>query len=148
MTAFVNYLDHFTNMTEALKIPVTRNWTTFEQTLPISLNVSKFDTDLLTASRNLKDSITSTIVGKNFLVGIKRHDNTELTINKNFFFYQLHSTLPIMKKYTESFLHYRWLFIKGNVIQGEWETFGVEVFLHYSQFFIKSNFIIGRVECT
>ena len=47
--AFVNYLDQFTNMTESLSIPMIRHKNTFEQTLPISLNVSKFNTDLLTA---------------------------------------------------------------------------------------------------
>ena len=50
--AFVSYLDQFTNMTESLRIPIIRNKTTFEQTLPISLNVSKFDIDLLTSPRN------------------------------------------------------------------------------------------------
>ena len=39
------------------------------------------------------------------------------------------------------------LFIKGNVIIGEWGIFGVEIYLHYSQFFIKGDFIIGGVEC-
>ena len=59
----------------------------------------------------------------------------------------VHSTLPIMKKkYAEIFLHYRQLFIKGDVIIGEWEIFGAEVFLHCNQFFIKGNFIIGGVE--
>ena len=42
-TAFVNYLDQFTNLTESLKFPIIKNKTTFEQSLPISLNVSKFD---------------------------------------------------------------------------------------------------------
>ena len=51
-----------------------------------------------------------------------------------------------MKKYVEIFLHYRWLFIKGDIIIGEWEIFGVEVFLRYSQFFVKGDFVIGRVE--
>ena len=65
-------------------------------------------------------------------------------INSN----NIHSTLPIMKKkYAEILLHYRWLFVKGNVIIGEWGIFGVEIFLCYSQFFIKGNFVIGRVEC-
>ena len=60
----------------------------------------------------------------------------------------LHSTLPIMKKkYAEILLHYRWLFVKGDVIIGEWEIFSAEVFLCYSQFFIKGNFVIGGVEC-
>ena len=51
------------------------------------------------------------------------------------------------KKYVEILLHYRQLFIKGDVIVGKWELFGVEVFLCYSQFFVKGNFVIGRVEC-
>ena len=58
----------------------------------------------------------------------------------------IHSTLPITKKYVEILLHYRWLFIKGDVFIGERDIFGAEVFLHYKQFFIKSNFVIGRVE--
>ena len=36
------------------------------------------------------------------------------------------------KKNAEILLHYRWLFIKGDVITGEWGIFGVEIFLHYS----------------
>ena len=52
------------------------------------------------------------------------------------------------KKYVEIFLCYRQLFIKGNIIIGEWEIFGAEVFLCYRLFFVKGNFVIGRVECT
>ena len=52
------------------------------------------------------------------------------------------------KKYVVILLHYRWLFVKGNIIISEWGVFGVEIFLCYSQFFVKGNFIIGRVECT
>ena len=55
--AFVNYLNQFTNMTESLRYPIIRNKTAFKQTLPTALNVSKFDSDLLTATRNLKDFI-------------------------------------------------------------------------------------------
>ena len=51
------------------------------------------------------------------------------------------------KKYVEILLHYRQLFIKGDVFIGEWGIFGAEVFLHYSQFFIKGDFVIGGVEC-
>ena len=54
-TAFINYLDQFPNLTESLKLLIIKNKTTFEQTIPISLNVSKFDSTLLTASSNLKD---------------------------------------------------------------------------------------------
>ena len=52
------------------------------------------------------------------------------------------------KKYAEILLHYRWLFVKGDVFIGEWGIFGAEVFLHYRQFFIKGDFVMGRVECT
>ena len=48
----------------------------------------------------------------------------------------------------EILLHYRQLFVQGNVFIGEWGVFGAEVFLCYSQFFIKGDFIIGGVECT
>ena len=37
-------------------------------------------------------------------------------------------------KKVEIFLHYRWLFIKGDIFIGEWEIFGAEFFLCYSQF--------------
>ena len=56
-TAFVKYLDQFSNLTESLEIPSIKSKTTFEQTFPISLHVSKFDSNLLTASNNLKDFI-------------------------------------------------------------------------------------------
>ena len=49
-TAFINYLDQFHNLTESLEFPIIKNKTIFEQVLPISLNISKFDTTLLTAS--------------------------------------------------------------------------------------------------
>ena len=42
-TAFVNYLDQFPNMTESVEFPIIKKKTTFEQTLPLSLNASKFD---------------------------------------------------------------------------------------------------------
>ena len=56
-TAFVKYLDQFDNLTESLEFPILKNKTTFEQVLPISLNISKFDSELLTTPRNLKDFI-------------------------------------------------------------------------------------------
>ena len=56
-TAFMNYLDQFPNLKESLECPIIKSKTTFEQTLSISLNVSKFDTNLLIASSNLKDFI-------------------------------------------------------------------------------------------
>ena len=59
---------------------------------------------------------------------------------------QIHPTLPEMKKkYVEIFLHYRQVFVKGDIFIGEWEIFGAEVFLHYSQFFIKGDFVIDGI---
>ena len=83
--AFGNYLDQFTNMREFLKITIIRNKTTFKQILPISVNMSKLDTDLLTASRNLEDFIHQNNRRKEFFDLNERHDTTDLSTNKNFF---------------------------------------------------------------
>ena len=56
-TAFINYLCQIGNLTETLKAPILLNKTTFQETLPISLNIFNFDTDLLTAPKTLKDFI-------------------------------------------------------------------------------------------
>ena len=53
-TAFVNHLD---NITESLKFPILLNRTTQKQTLPISLQSSEFDSDLLKAPKTLKDFV-------------------------------------------------------------------------------------------
>ena len=58
-TAFVTYFDKFPNLRESPEFPIIRNKTTFEQTLPISLNISKFNPTLLTASSNLKEFINT-----------------------------------------------------------------------------------------
>ena len=84
-TAFVNYLDKFPNLTESLEFLVIKNWTTFEQTLHISLNISKFDQTLLTASTDLKEFINSYTNHKEIFDLQERHDNMELNINKKFF---------------------------------------------------------------
>ena len=47
-TAFANYLDMFPNLTVSLEFLVIKNRTTLEQTLPISINISRFDKTLLT----------------------------------------------------------------------------------------------------
>ena len=39
-TAFAIYLDMFPNLTETLKFPLIRNRTTYQQTLPVNLNIS------------------------------------------------------------------------------------------------------------
>ena len=84
-TAFVNYLDKFPNLTESLEFPVIKNKTTLEQTLPISLYISKFDQMLLTASTNLKEFINGYTNHKEIFELQESHGNTELNANKNFF---------------------------------------------------------------
>ena len=84
-TAFANYLDKLPNLTESLEFPIIRNKATFEQTLPISLNISKFDSTLLTASSYLKESINSYTNPKEIFYLQERHDKMELNTNTNFF---------------------------------------------------------------
>ena len=62
-TAFVNYLDKFPNLTGFLEFLIIRNKTTFQQTLTISLNISKLDTTLLMASNDLKEFINIHTLG-------------------------------------------------------------------------------------
>ena len=83
-TTLVNYLDQFTNLTKSLEIAIIKSKIPFEQTLPISLNVSKFDSDLLTAPRNLKDFIHYYNHKKENFDLNERHDTTDLT-TKNVF---------------------------------------------------------------
>ena len=59
--------------------------TSFEQTLHISLNISKFDSSLLTASNDLKEFIKSHNNHKEIFDLQERHANMELNTNKNFF---------------------------------------------------------------
>ena len=84
-TAFVNFIDEFPNLTESLEFLVVKERTMFEQTLPISLHISKFDPTLLTASRHLKEFINSYTNHKEIFDLQERHDNMELNTNKNFF---------------------------------------------------------------
>ena len=84
-TAFVNYLDKFPILTESLEFLIIKNKTTFEQTLPISLNISKFDQTLLTASTDLKKSISSYTKHKQIFNLQVRHDSMELNTNKNIY---------------------------------------------------------------
>ena len=64
--SFYNYLDQLANLTESFRYPIMRNKITFKQILPIALNVSKSDSNLLTAPRNLKDFIQQYKHKKNF----------------------------------------------------------------------------------
>ena len=80
-TAFVNYLDKFPNLTGSLEFLIIKNRTTFEKTLPISLNISKFNSTLLTASSDLKECINSCTNHKEIFDLQERDDNMELTTN-------------------------------------------------------------------
>ena len=66
--AFVNYLDQIDNLTELHEFPILKNMTTFEQTLPVPLNISNFDTSLLTAPKILKDFINQYKCRKKILI--------------------------------------------------------------------------------
>ena len=81
---FVNYLDQFPNLTESLEFLVVKE--TFEQTLPFSLNISKFGPTLLTASSDLKELINSYTNHKETFDLQQRYDNTELNTNKKCLF--------------------------------------------------------------
>ena len=84
--AFVNYLDQIDNLTETINVPILKNKTTFEQTLPISLKASKFDSELLTAPKPLKDCIHQCNSKKEIFDLNERHDNMDENLpNKNVF---------------------------------------------------------------
>ena len=79
---------NFLILTESLEFLIIKIKTTFEQTLPISLNISKFDPTLLTTSGDLKDFIKNYTNNKEIFDLQERHDGMEakLNTNKNFFF--------------------------------------------------------------
>ena len=62
---------------------IIRNETTFEQTLPICLNISKFDPTLLNAPGDLKDFINSYTNNKEIFDLQERHDGKEAKLNTN-----------------------------------------------------------------
>ena len=86
-TAFINCIDQF-NLTEELTFSILTNKTTSEHTLPIFLNVTRFDDTLLSAPLTLKEYI-SHYKQKKVIFDLKeRHDIYEIDIdspNKNFF---------------------------------------------------------------
>ena len=84
-TAFVNYLDMFPNLTEPLEFLVIKNRTTYEQMLPISLDISRFDKTLQTAPTNLKDFMYSYAKHKENFDLQERYENTISNTSKNFF---------------------------------------------------------------
>ena len=81
-TAFINDLD---NLTESLKFPNLLNRTTYEHTLPISLQSFKFKSDLLKAPKALKDFV-HLFQHKNEIFDLsERHNNDIDLANKHFF---------------------------------------------------------------
>ena len=84
-TVFVNYLDQIGNLTESHEFPILKNMMTYEQTLPISLNISKFDTSLITTPRTLKDFIHQYKHKKEIFDLEERHDNTDKNLFSNNF---------------------------------------------------------------
>ena len=86
-TAFVNYIDQIDNLTDSLDVPILMDKITFEQVLPISLNASKFDSDLLTAPKTLKDFVHQCCNKKEIFDLKERHTITDQKLPKvNFFF--------------------------------------------------------------
>ena len=83
-TAFANYLEMFLNLTDSLPNLLMRNRTTYEQVLPVTLNVPEFDRSLLHVSTNLKDFINEYTKRKEIFDLQERHESTTNT-NKNFF---------------------------------------------------------------
>ena len=83
-TAFTNYLEMFPNLTDSLQTPLIKKRTTYKPTLPIALNVSKFDRSLLHVSMDLKDFMDHYTKRKEIFDLQEKHDSTFNT-NKNFF---------------------------------------------------------------
>ena len=52
--AFVNY---FYNLVESLDVPILKNWTAWEQILPISLEAFEINSSLLIAPKMWKDYV-------------------------------------------------------------------------------------------
>ena len=83
-TAFAYYLEMFPNLPDSLQIPLIKNRTTYEQILPITLNVSEFDRSLLHSPTNLKDFMNTYTKRKEIFDLQERHDST-IDTNKYFF---------------------------------------------------------------
>ena len=69
--AFVNYLDQFDNLTDSLEHAnpqVLMEKTTVQQTLPVSLNASKFDSTLPTVPQRLKNFVHQYCKKKEILI--------------------------------------------------------------------------------
>ena len=82
-TASANYLDVFPNLTVSFLL--TRDRTTYEQTLPLNLSLSGFDKSLLHAPTNLKDFIKGYAKDKEIFDLKERHVSTILNTSKTLF---------------------------------------------------------------
>ena len=83
---FVNYLETFDNLTDFLKFPIFMNRTTYEHTLPIYLNLPRFDSKLLTSQKTLKDSVHQYCHKKETFNMQERHTDMELEFPKKISF--------------------------------------------------------------
>ena len=82
--AIINYFD---NLTVSLKFPILLNWTTYKQSLPISLQSFDFDPDLLKLPKTLKDFAHQFQHKKEIFDFQKRHNMNDLEMaKKNSFF--------------------------------------------------------------
>ena len=86
-TTFVNYLHGLDNVTDSLKFPILLNRTTYEQTLPISLESFDLKSDLLRAPKTLKDFAHQFQHKREIFDLQERQNYNDLDLpSKNFFF--------------------------------------------------------------
>ena len=86
-TAFSNYLDNLDNSTDSLKFPILLNRTTYKQTLPISLKLPEFDSELLKAPKTLKDFVHQFQYKKEIFDLQGRHTDNEVDMSNKIFFF-------------------------------------------------------------
>ena len=56
-TVNIAFMHYFDNLTDALDVHISQDWTTHEQVLPISLQTFDFNSKLLEAPKSLKDFV-------------------------------------------------------------------------------------------
>ena len=74
----------FPNLSDSLQIPLIKNRTMYEQTLPITLNVSKFDRSLLHVSMDLKD-VMECYTNRKEIFDLQERNDSTFNTNKIFF---------------------------------------------------------------
>ena len=78
--AFMNY---FKNLMEKSSIPISRNWTTQEQILPISLKTFEIDPKLINAPKTLRELVIQ-YKSKKDMLNKKEQDLEKPEINARF----------------------------------------------------------------